>query len=99
MRMMMKCQLDVEVANLAIADGSIGPTFEKVFSQCRPEATYFLTEDGCRTVYAIFDMTSADQIPALAEPMFHAFGAKVEFRPVMVQADLQKGLATWAANR
>ena len=99
MRMMMKTSLEVEAANLSIAEGSIGPVFDSVFGRCKPEAAYFLVEGGRRTVYAFFDMSSADQIPALAEPMFHAFGAKVEFWPVMVQDELKKGLADWAKSR
>jgi hypothetical protein len=99
MRMMMKTRLDVEAGNLAVAEGSIGPVIDSVFSRCKPEAAYFLVENGCRTICAFFDLASADQIPALAEPMFHAFGAKVEFLPVMVQDDLRKGLAEWAKSR
>ena len=48
---MLKAQLEVEAANLAISDGSINTIFEKVFGICRPEATWFLTERGQRTVY------------------------------------------------
>lgn len=99
MRMMLKSQLDVEAANLAIGDGSINAVFEKVFAACRPEATYFLTEDGKRTVYAIFDMASPDQIAVLAEPLFQGLGASVQFMPVMNQSELAKGLAAWAASR
>jgi hypothetical protein len=99
MRVMLKSQLDVEAANLAIGDGSIAAVFAQVFGTCRPEATYFLTENGKRTVYAIFDMTSLDQIPALAEPLFQGLGASVDFMPVMNQAELEKGLATWGASR
>ena len=85
MRVMLKAQLEVEAANLAISDGSINGVFEKVFAVCRPEATYFLTERGQRTVYAIFDMTSLDQIPVLAEPLFQGLGASVDFMPVMIK--------------
>ena len=49
MRVMLKSQLDTEAANLAVSDGSIGAVFEKIFGVCRPEATYFLTEQGKRT--------------------------------------------------
>ena len=38
-------------------------------------------------------------IPVLAEPLFQSLGATVEFMPVMNQADLEKGLAAWAASR
>lgn len=99
MRVMLKSQLDVDAANLAIADGSIGKTFEKIFGYCRPEATYFLVEGGKRTVYAVFDMTSPDQVPVVAETLFQAFGASVDLHPVMTGADLEKGLGAWMAAR
>jgi hypothetical protein len=99
MRVMLKSQLDVEAANLAISDGSINGVFDKVFGLCRPEATYFLTEQGKRTFYAIFDMTSLDQIPMLAEPLFQGLGATVDFMPVMNQAELGSGLQAWAQSR
>jgi hypothetical protein len=35
-------------------------------------------------------MPDASKIPALAEPFFLLFDASVEFRPVMVPADLEK---------
>src|ERR1700730_3761397 len=79
MRVMLKSQLDIEAANLAIADGSINAVFDKAFGACRPAATYFLTEQGRRTVYAIFALTSLDQIPILAEPLFQSLGATVDF--------------------
>lgn len=99
MRMMMKSQLEVEATNLAIADGTINQVFDKVFATAKPEALYFLTEGGRRTAYAIFDMTSPDVIPMLAEPMFQSLGAEVAFYPVMTADELQKGLAGWAASR
>jgi len=99
MRMMLKAQLDVEAANLAIADGSIGPTLDKLFGYCRPEATYFLVEGGNRTIYAIFDMASPSQVPVIAETLFHAFGAKLDLHPVMVAAELEDGLKGWADSR
>jgi hypothetical protein len=99
MRVMLKAQLEVEAANLAISDGSIDAIFAKVFGVCRPEATYFLVEQGRRTVYAVFDMTSLDQIPVLAEPLFQGLGATVDFMPVMNQAELGSGLQAWARSR
>jgi hypothetical protein len=40
----------------------------------------------------IVDMQSADQIPALAEPLFQGMGANVEFHPVMSFDELKKVL-------
>lgn len=99
MRMMLKAQLNVEAGNLAINDGSIATVFERVFGTCKPEATHFLTENGLRTVYAIFDMPSPEMIPALAEPLFQQLGATVAFMPVMNQSELQAGLEAWARMR
>ena len=99
MRVMLKSQLDVDQGNLAIADGSIGKTFDKLFGYCKPEATYFLVERGKRTVYAVFDMVSPDQIPVIAETLFQAFGAEVDLHPVMVGAELEKGLGAWMESR
>ena len=99
MRMMMKFRLDVEGANLAINDGSIATIFQKVFEACRPEAVYFLTEDGRRTGHVYFDMSSPDQVPRLAEPLFQGMNATVDFIPVMNQAELEKGLQAWAASQ
>lgn len=99
MRMMLKAQLNVDAGNMAIADGTIGPVLEKVLGLCRPEAAYFLTEGGLRTIYVFFDMASPEKVPEIAEPLFHAFGASVDFRPVMIAPELQKGIAAWAASR
>jgi hypothetical protein len=99
MRMMLKAQLDIEAGNLAINDGSIAKVFDQVFGACRPELAWFLTENGLRTVYALFDMPSPDIIPALAEPLFQGLGATVSFLPVMTAAELEKGLQAWAGSR
>jgi hypothetical protein len=99
MRIMLRAQLGLEAGSRAIADGSIAAVFDKVFGLCKPEATYFLTDRGMRTVYAIFDMTMPDQIPQIAEPLFQGLGATVEFMPVMNQAELGSGLQAWATSR
>jgi hypothetical protein len=99
MRTMMKAQIEVEAGNLAIAEGSIGPVLDKVLALCRPEAAYFLTEDGKRTIYAVFDLTAPEMVPQIAEPLFHALGATVDFHPVMIGSELERGIAAWAGNR
>src|SRR5258706_9306056 len=99
MRMMLKFSLDVEAANLAIADGSIGKIFAKIFDKCHPDAAFFLTEGGRRTGHVYFDMKAAEDVPQLAEPLFQGMNATVDFIPVMTPAELEKGLAAWAGNR
>lgn len=99
MRMMLKAHLEVQVANIAMSDGSVEKTIGEVMQYCKPEAAYFCTEGGRRTIYAVFDLAEPSDIVVLAEPLFQNLGAEVEFIPVMVQADLQKGAGIWMSRR
>ena len=69
----------------------MGSTIEKLVSALKPEAAYFYADDdGQRSGSIVFDMQDTSQIPAIAEPWFVAFNAKLSFRPVMNTADLAK---------
>ncbi len=91
MRMMLKAVMSVEAGNAAIMNGTLGTTMEKALAQLKPEAAYFVAEEGQRTAYVVFDMTDSSQLPAVAEPFFLAFNAKVTVQPAMNQQDLAKG--------
>jgi hypothetical protein len=93
MRMLLKVVLPTAAYNRAAAAGLIGKVWSKVFGICPPEATYYLNEDGMRSVYAVFDMKSPDQIVALSLPLYEHFEADVTFVPVMSFEDLQKALS------
>ena len=45
---------------------------------------------GNRSGSIVFDMKDTSQIPAVAEPWFLAFNAKVSLRPIMNPQDLAK---------
>jgi len=91
MRMMMQFSIPVEAGNEAARTGAFGPVFEKILGPMKPEAAYFGTSrDGERGGIIIFDLKDPSQIPALAEPFFLAFNAKVTFTPVMTAQDLAK---------
>ena len=67
-----------------------------VFNQSlkvKPEAAYFLPNDGHRTATFIVDMQSSSQVPALVEPLFQWMGANVDVIPVMNFDDLKKGIS------
>lgn len=92
MRTLMKVTVPVDSGNASIQEGRLGPILEGVFGRIRPEATYFLTEQGCRTALVFFDLTDPSQIPAIAEPLFTGLNASVEFTPVMNADELRRGL-------
>ena len=79
----------METGNAAAKAGTLGSTIEKILADLKPEAAYFIADDnGCRSGSIVFDMKDTSQIPAVAEPWFLAFNAKISIRPVMTVQDL-----------
>jgi len=87
--MLLRVSIPVESGNAAAKAGTLGSTVEKILADLKPEAAYFFSDDnGNRSGSIVFDMKDSSQIPAVAEPWFLAFNAKVSFRPVMNPQDL-----------
>jgi hypothetical protein len=93
MRMLLRVSIPVEQGNAAFKAGTFGATVERIVADLKPEAAYFFADDnGNRSASIVFDMQDPSQIPAVAEPWFFAFNAKVSIRPVMTAQDLGKGM-------
>ena len=91
MRMLLRVSIPVEAGNTAAKAGTLGSTVEKILADLKPEAAYFFADDdGQRSGSIVFDMKDASEIPAIAEPWFLAFNARVSFRPIMNPEDLAK---------
>lgn len=90
MRMLMTIELDTEKSNAAARDGTLGDKIKAILADSRPEAAYFTSVNGRRGGYLLVEMSDASQLPALAEPWFLAFNARVEGLPVMTPDDLAK---------
>ena len=89
MRMLLRVSIPVESGNAAARAGTLGSTIEKILADLKPEAAYFIADDdGNRSGSIVFDMKDTSQIPAVAEPWFLAFNAKISIRPVMTVQDL-----------
>jgi hypothetical protein len=92
MRTLLRVSIPVEAGNAAAKAGTLGSTVEKILADLKPEAAYFFADDnGNRSGSIVFDLKDTSDIPAIAEPWFLAFNAKVSFRPVMNAQDLAKG--------
>jgi hypothetical protein len=91
--MLIKVQIPTEAGNKAMKDGSLPKLIQGFTDKAKPEAVYFGTSDGKRTMFAVFDMASPDQAPSLSEPLFQGLDATIDLMPVMNPADLQAGLA------
>jgi len=88
MRFLVKVSFPVEAGNHAAKGGF--KAIESILQQQKPEAAYFVAENGKRTGILILNINEASEIAAIAEPWFLALSAAVEVTPVMLPEDLQK---------
>jgi hypothetical protein len=88
MRMVMHVYFPVDVFNAAVREGSVGTKMQKILAQQKPEAAYFTEYHGQRSGILIVDLKDASQIPAMAEPWFLQFNARLELHPAMTPQDL-----------
>ena len=88
MRFIMKVTLPVDNFNDAVRDGSAGAKIGRILEAIKPEAAYFTAQEGERGGILIVNLESASDIPALAEPWFLTFDAKVDFQVAMRPEDL-----------
>jgi hypothetical protein len=88
MRILMQVKFPIEPFNSYVRDGSIGAKMQKIMADLKPEAAYFTEIEGHRGGIIVVNMDHASQVPALAEPWFLTFSARVEFGVAMTPEDL-----------
>jgi len=90
MRYLIRFQIPVEPGNAALRDPEFGTKIQQLLSEMKAEAAYFTAVEGQRGGYIVVNFDDAEQIPAMAEPLFFWLKADVEFIPVMLPEDLAK---------
>jgi hypothetical protein len=90
MRFLVTASISTETGNKLAKQGKIGSTIQSVLESIKPEAAYFGDKNGKRTAFLIVDLPDASYIPAVAEPLFLALNADIDFTPLMVKEDLMK---------
>ena len=90
MRMLLYITLPNAPFNAAVKDGTAGAKLGRIMEATKPEAIYFTDHDGLRGAVAVVEVSDVSKIPALCEPWFLTFEAKVETRIAMTPDDLKK---------
>ncbi len=90
MRMLVDFRTPLEPFNSMVKDGTAGAKIQEVLADIKPEAIYFSERDGKRGGIMIVDVSDPSETPSIAEPLFLAFDATVEFHPAMTPEDIGK---------
>lgn len=87
MRFLIKAKPQCDRINKSIQDGTFGEKMQRILSELKPEAAYFMEEGGCRTAIIVVDVAEAKDMTTVAEPFFQ-MGGEVFLHPVMTAQDL-----------
>lgn len=90
MRMLLNVSIPTDRFNEAVRNGTVGSKIQRILEGLQPEAVYFTEQDGSRGAILIVNLDDPAKVPALAEPWFLAFDAKVKFQIAMTPDDLQR---------
>jgi hypothetical protein len=90
MRMMLTASIPHEPFNTLVREGKAGAIIGRILEELKPEAVYFMEQNGRRCGVLIINFSDTSKIPSFAEPFFLNFNADVRFRPVMLPDDLGK---------
>ncbi|MGO9642177.1 MAG: hypothetical protein ACLP1Y_12840 [Candidatus Acidiferrales bacterium] len=91
MRMLITVRMDTEAADSAAKQGRLVSVIREQLEKFKPEVAYFTTDYGDRTGFIVMDVKEANELIAVAEPVFTGLGAKISMRPVTTAEDLPEG--------
>jgi len=90
MRFLVKATIPVEAGNALVRDPEFGKRMKNILGDIKPEAAYFALDNGQRTLYLVVELPDSSRIPAIAEPLWLALKANVEFIPAMSEKEFSK---------
>ena len=85
--------MPTEHSNRLVQDPNFLQKLEGVLNQIKPEAAYFNPIEGERGGYMIINLSSADMIATIAEPLWMMFNCKLDISPVMELKDLKLAIS------
>ena len=94
MRCLLKITIPTEVGNAGIKDGTLGPKFQRILEDHKPEAVYMYEDGGKRAIIEVVDIQDASDMTRIGEPWFLGFNAEVEVHPAFVPEDMEKVMGT-----
>lgn len=88
MRMLLNVTIPHEPFNTLVREKKAGAIIGRILEELKPEAVYFLEENGTRGAVLVVDVAEPSRIPFFAEPFFLNFNADCRFRIAMSPEDL-----------
>ena len=88
MRFLAKVTIPVEKGDEAFKSGELPRTMQSAMHRLKPEAAYFVEEDGKRECLFVFNL----DVPSLLKPLFPNLDASFHVTPVMNAAEFEQGL-------
>ena len=92
MRLMLRFWIPVEKGNEAAQDGTIGRVIDALIERVKPEAAYFMVDQGKRAGLIFFNETDPANLPKINEPLFAELNAAIDIIPTLTLEELQKAL-------
>ena len=91
MRVMLKVNMPVEEGDKLAKAGKLEETIMGILAEQKPEAVYFVANNGMRTAILFIIINDSSEITKYCEPWFLATNVFIEMTPVMPPDDLEKG--------
>jgi len=88
MRFLVQATLPAQTGNALVRDPSGPQRFQEVLGDLRPEAIYFGTANGQRSLFFVVTAEGGPDYARIAEALWLGLGANVTFIPVFVPDEL-----------